>query len=98
VISYITFEPWPPKAQWPWQGFAQTISGAARRVGIVLHVKIRAQNIPEVERYESRHDPWRALVRRLFRAGDDILVFDRLDPESRREVSQVGNDVTRGAG
>src|SRR5882724_1295863 len=33
----------------------------------------------------------------FFRTRDDVLVFDRLDPESWREVSQVGNDGDKGA-
>ena len=37
------------------------------------------------------------LVGGFFRAGDDVLLFDRLDPESRREVCQVGDNCDKRA-
>src|SRR5712692_11388222 len=62
-------------------------------VGIVLYIKIRAQdhsggqkNVGVVMAHGAR------LIGSFFRTGNDVLILDRLDPESRREISQISDD------
>jgi len=55
--------------------------------------KIRAQNHSRGQKSVRVVVAHRArLIGGFLRTGDDVLIFDRLNPESRRKSSQVGDD------
>ena len=59
---------------------------------MVFHIKIRPQNHSRGAKDVRLIVPKRArLLCGLFRSRNHVLVFDRLNPESRRKICKVGN-------
>src|SRR5579859_1510840 len=62
-------------------------------INLLLQIKIGAQNHSRRLEYVGIIVTKSAsLFDRAFRAGDDILLLQRLDPEARRIIGQIGNE------
>ncbi len=94
-MSNMTLEPWPPKRTKAVARFGCRPSWVAKGewIGVVWDVEIGAQD------HAGRGEDvgvvvadGSGLLYGTLGSGDDVLIFDGLDPEMRREVGEVGDD------